>query len=108
MSITRVAMLEMMRRKDDQGRFVPFDVRLVHCNKTKRTGGQLVDYAAVTLPKREAMEMGKIMVAVSTNTKQGRNPNHMLQGTLNFLFANGEMRKGHIGLITRFNGMKVI
>jgi hypothetical protein len=101
-------MLEMMRRKDDRGRFVPFDVRLVHCNKTKRTGGQLVDYAAVTLPKRDSMQIGQALVNNATKSTTGKSPNHMLHGTINFLFASGEIRKGHIGLITRFNGMKVI
>lgn len=107
-------MLEQMKRKDERGRMVPFTVRLVECNRSKRTGGKLVTHENVTLPKREAhnltdkLKQSVGVAAQVANDTARKKPLHTIHGTINFLFGSGEIRKGHIGLITQFNAMKVI
>lgn len=95
--------LKEMRRKDEHGRFVPFTIEAVKCNYTKRTGGELVRYDGVTLPKRDG-------VILDTNLRASgeRNPRHLQNGTMNLMLPNKELRKVHTLLITKFNGETVI
>ena len=102
--ISRRQALFEMRRKDEKGKLVPFSVWLVLCNRIKNTGGQLVTYKDLTLPKSEAFAISK----TDRTNPRTKSPDHMRNGTINFLFPSGEFRKVHVGLITRFNGMKVI
>lgn len=94
--------LTEMRGKDRFGRFVPFDLVAVTCDHTHRTGGRVVEYMGVTLPQRDR-------VVLETNLKGGeRNPRHLNNGTMNVMLPNGELRKVHTLLITKYNGNGVI
>jgi len=99
-------MLEHMRRKDHKGRFVPFSVKMVRCDRTSKSGGEWLELNDVTLPKQEVKKISKQLPA--SGATENKNPNHRHNGTINFMLPNGQIRKGHIRLITRFNGMKVI
>lgn len=104
-----------MRRRDQRGKLVPFEVRLVECNRTQRTGGRLVTWGPVRLPHLDVAQLAEsLKVDAPAHDDRSelqeirKDPQHKLNGTINFLFENGEIRKGHVGLITRFNGLKVI
>jgi hypothetical protein len=102
--------LEMMRRKDEHGQFVPFSVTMVTCNRSKKSGGELLELKNVTLPHRERVEldtMERREIASKLPAKE-RGISHFKKGTINFKLPNGDLRMGHIHLMTRYNGERII
>ena len=88
-----------------RGQLPKFSIRAVTLNKRLGTGGDWLDLEKVQLPAREAT-----LRPFESLRAQGaaKHPNHGANGTINVLLPNMEIRKVHLRLITRFNGMKVI
>lgn len=109
--------LEMMRRKDERGRFVPFSITFVGCNFSKKTGGELITYNNVTLPQRERVELEtterryRDVIALPDEGSHGTplkgKPDYS-KTTVMFRTDGEEFRQAHIHLITRYNGETVI
>ncbi len=96
-----------------RGQLPKFSIRAVTLNKRQGTGGELLELEKVQLPAKEATlrPFDKIKAQGATlREPQGaaKHPNHGANGTINVLLPNMQIRKVHLRLITRFNGMKVI
>jgi hypothetical protein len=100
-------MLETMRNKDHRGRFVPFTVRVLTVDRTKKTGGDWLELVDVTLPQKEASKLSSFSTKKSEPTTR-KDPKHLQNGTINLKLPNTELRKAHLRLIRKFNGMTVI
>jgi len=95
--------LEEMRRKDERGRFVPFSLTFVTCNRAKKTGGELITYNHVTLPQRERVELHTAQNQQKNEKKTGYRKTTVMLRT-----SGDEFREAHIHLIRKFNGEKVL
>lgn len=93
-----------------RGQLPKFSIVAVTLNKRQGTGGDWLNLEKVQLPAREAtlrQAQGDTRQA-HEEQKTTKHPKHSANGTINVLLPNMEIRKVHLRLITRFNGMKVI
>lgn len=101
--------IKEMHRKDEDGKPVPFSLTFVTADKNKRTGGEVVDIAAAILTWGDDKAMRKALNEESVSAdKKEKKPNHWKHRTRNLLLPNGQIRKVHLSLITKFNGYDVI
>jgi hypothetical protein len=98
--------LEEMYKTDVKGKPKPFSIEFVTADTNRMTGGDLIKIEkAVLLQKNDKKILGSTSEA---KAKTRKNPNHWQNSTRNILLPNGEKRKLHIRLITKFNKQPVI
>jgi hypothetical protein len=96
-----IALREVLFQMDSE---TPFKVRVVKCNRIKKTGGEIREYTAVlNQPKRN--NSGKKFNAADFARRSNVNDN----GTLTIrLMGTEDVRTIHKRLIRKFNGQQVI
>lgn len=99
-----------MKQLDRQGKPIPFSVRVVEYNRQTKQGGRIVNYEGVTLTSadRKRRDDPPAVAEADGGNSTKKSPNHYRNKTRNLVLRNGEVRKIHIRLITRFNGHTVI
>lgn len=102
--ISRYSALMAMRRKDHKGRFIPFSIRFVSCDSSRKCGGELVEYKNVTLPQRQIVELTQMQANKGGEKKKPSS----YKSTVTFRTQDGEFKQCHVPLITRFNNEMVI
>ncbi len=95
-----------MTHKNEVGQFVPFSLKVVTCDRNKKTGGQIKHYTNVTLPKIDRHNVA--VMAAAKGGGSAKNPNHLKNATLNLLLPSGSVRTVHTQLIVEFNGEPVL
>ena len=98
--------LTNMRNKDHLGRFVPFSIRFVACDTSRKLGGQFVEYNNLTLPYREQQEMERVERPIQA--ADGSTKKYAQKTTVQFRTSSGEIKQCHIDLITKFNDQTII
>lgn len=83
----------------------PFSVEFVTCDVKRKKGGELIAVDGAVL-RRTTIDRAKESQPVS-NATTSRSANEYSNATRNLLLANGQTRKIHIRLITKFNGQTV-
>lgn len=79
----------------------PFSISFVTANKSKKTGGEILEL--------ENVKLNKFQKQVVKNIESIPKPaNETANEIRNFLLPNGQIRKCHIRLITKFNGQPVV
>jgi hypothetical protein len=102
--------LEIMGRKDRNGKPVPFDISYRTFNSQTKKGGKLKFYkGAVLVPGKNPDRIPDITLGyVAEEAKTSRNPEHYKNRTRNIELENGEIRKILIDFIDTVNGKKMI
>ena len=102
--------LKDMCKVDHKGRPVPFSIQFCTASKKRRTGGELIDLpqAVLSWNQKKGASKSEPLPEGKTAIESAKKPNHYRNRTRNLVLPNGEMRKVHISLITRFNGHEVI
>ena len=102
--------LEEIKKIDESGNAVPFDMEVRTYNRHNKVGGVLKRYSRAKLLIGKKMK-GKPFIDAEHFFRQHRprkNPNHWENRTRNIEIKPGEIRKINILLITKFNGSQVI
>lgn len=97
--------LDIMHSLDSVGKPTRFSLAVRSFNKFSKTGGRLLKYNNATLVFLE--EKTNAGIYKDIETKNSKNPNHLLNRTKNILLADGSIKKIHIRLMVEFNGKKV-
>lgn len=100
--------LRNMERTDHRNNPVPFSVQFVTADLSKKTGGEIIDLKGVVLPWAQKKKNKSTSQEPRNANSQGKKPGHYKNRTRNFLLPNGEIRKAHISLITKFNEQVVL
>lgn len=97
MEIIRLSeMLQVMKRRDENGEPVPFSITFVTCNQKLNTGGEKITFEQA------------VLVGGPSRSAKIKNPNHHQNFTRNIMAADGDqIITIHPILATRFNGMGV-
>ena len=86
----------------------PFSISFVTADNKKNEGGEWIDIAQAYkhefVTRRQMNEAQKYQPKSNVLSK---NPNHYANSTRNIRLPNGEIRKLHIRLITKFNNQIV-
>jgi hypothetical protein len=98
--------LETMEQTDKKNQLKPFSIVFVTADRNKKTGGDIIEIERATILKRLPGE--KKAAKPQANKSITKTPNHWDNSTRNILLPNGQKRKIHIRLITRFNNQPVI
>lgn len=102
--------LEIMSRKDEAGKAVPFDVEFKTYNRNNKTGGSSRQYKGAKLCMGEKLK-GRAFIDAEhfyRKEKNRKNPNHWKNRTRNIELQGGQVKKLNILYITKFNGLEVI
>jgi len=105
--------LEQMRSLDEEGRAVPFSMKVRTLQKNSRTGGKMITYPKAKMVMAEENPNRDSIMALRTKrtsrTGISRDPDHFGNKTRNIkTIPGGDIRKIHIRYIVEFNGKKVI
>lgn len=101
--------LELMKKTDDQGRAVPFDIEFRTFNSNNKTGGALKKYkGARLLIAKKKQAVFNPMEHEYRQFRVRKNPNHWDNRTRNIETPSGQVRKLKILYIDTFNGKKVV
>lgn len=89
----------------DTGEAKTFSCSVITCDLDRDRGGEILTLHNVRLHK-----LAKKKVEKETQNEESLSilPNERKNATRNLLLPNGQVRKIHIYLITRFNGQEVI
>lgn len=91
-----------MERTGAMGRPVPFDLTVVRCNRSKKTGGEVVTLKGVTLLRNErALPRQQRHAATTRERSQYKN-------AARDVWYEGREDCIHLFLILEFNGKRVI
>lgn len=94
-----------MEKFDQKGRPVPFDIEFVSCNRTDKTGGELIRLEKVILAKN-AKKRKKVKAG---GTGKSKPANQWRNGVRNLLIlSSNQIRKCRIRLITELNGHTIV
>jgi len=102
--------LEIMDSMDGQGKPVRFQLKYVTADRTKETGGEIIelkDACKCSVKIKQGKEIFSTKQNFPTNDRVTKDPNHWVNSTRNCLLPNGQKRKLHIRLIIEFNNKKV-
>ena len=102
--------LEIMDSMDGHGKPVRFQLKYVTADKTKGTGGEIIelkDACKCSVRTKQGKEIFSAKQKFPTNDRVTKDPNHWVNSTRNCLLPNGQKRKLHIRLIIEFNNKKV-
>jgi len=102
--------LEIMDSVDGHGKPVRFQLKYVTADRTKRTGGEIIelkDACKCLVRTKQGKEVFSVKQNFPTNDRVTKDPNHWVNSTRNCLLPNGQKRKLHIRLIIEFNNTKV-
>lgn len=87
---------------------LPFSIVYYSYDKRRGKAGERIELKGASCAVRRAKSESEGESAPSTGSGSAtRNPNHWQNATRNVVLPNGETRKLHIRLITRFNNQKV-
>lgn len=92
------------------GKGNPFDIEYVTADTRRGTGGKLVSHRHVVLSNK----MGRSNTGIGlAEPRKSKNPNHSAHSTFNIYVpseqnARERVKKVHLRLVTRFNGMEVL
>jgi hypothetical protein len=100
------AVLEEMEETDKAGQLKPFSIEFVKADRNKKTGGDIVSIEKAVILKR--MNYSSTTSTAVQQSGKNKKSNHWENSTRNILLPNGQKRKLHIRLITKFNGQPVI
>ncbi len=105
--------LSQMKTLDDDGRAVPFSIKVRTMQRFSKTGGQLRSWARAKLVIKEENPNSDSVLALRTKSKprssMRKNPNHFANKTRNIkILPSGKIKKINILFIIEFNGKKVI
>jgi hypothetical protein len=100
------AVLEEMERTDAKGQLKPFSIEFVTADRNKKTGGEIIKVDKAVILKK--MNYASSTSSVKAEPMNKKKSNHWENSTRNILLPNGQKRKLHIRLITKFNGQAVI
>lgn len=99
-----------MKKIDESGTAIPFDIEFRTYNKQNKMGGVLKKYKGVKLLIGVKLK-GKPFIDVDhfyRSVKLRKNPNHFQNRTRNIELPSGHIKKSNILYITKFNGLQVI
>lgn len=100
--------LAQMEQTDANGDKKPFSLQFVTANRSKKTGGRIIDLEQAVLNPAQSNPGGQ-KAAENGQEKPQKRPNHAQNNTLNIkILSSGKTRKVHKRLITYFNGEKVV
>ncbi len=102
--------LEQIKKTDDKGNAVPFDIEFYTYNRNNKSGGALKKYQGAKLLIGKKLK-GKPFIEADhfyRPVRARKNPNHWRNKTRNIELQSGHVRKFNILYITRFNGLQVI
>jgi hypothetical protein len=105
-----------MRRFDESGDPVPFQMKVVSVNRSQDTGGEIftIDQGVECVGKKDGKVMFNTRFQGKTIQFSKKDPRHWKNSTRNILvqksrqFRTGYILKVHIRLIIEFNHQKVI
>lgn len=108
--------LSQMRRFDDNGQPVPFQMKVISANRTHDTGGEIfcIDEGVECVGKKDGKVIFNNRYIGKLQYFPKRDPRHWKNSTRNILvkksrqFRTGYILKVHIRLIIEFNNQKVI
>ena len=102
--------LEIMESMDGQGKPVRFQLKYVTADRTKGTGGEIIelkDACKCSVRTKQGKEIFAERKIFPVNDQVSKDPHHWSNSTRNILLSNGQKRKIHIRLIIEFNNNKV-
>lgn len=102
--------LEEMKKTDDKGNAIPFDIEFRTFNKNNKMGGVLKKYDNAKLLIGKKLK-GKPFIDAAhfyRPVRVRKNPNHWENKTRNIELSGGQIKKLNILYITKFNGQEVI
>lgn len=83
-----------------------FDIEFVTCDRTRSTGGSLRVITNCIYPRKQKKET---QTPLSKEAYYSKAPRHFENSTINIQqLGNKEIRKIHIRLITKLNGIQVV
>ena len=101
--------VQLMKRVDEKGQAVPFNISVRTFNKNNKSGGRLDSYNGAKLLIGKKLK-GKEFIEAEHFFRQGKtrkNPNHWANATLNIETPTGRIVKAKIRYIIKFNGLWV-
>lgn len=102
--------LEQMKKTNEKGEAIPFDIELRTFNRNNKMGGVLKKYEGAKLLIGKKLK-GKPFIDAEYFYREQRvrkNPNHFENRTRNIELAGGQIKKLNILFITKFNNHEVI
>ena len=102
--------LQIMDSVDGQERPVRFQLKYVTADRSKWTGGEIIELKGAckcSVTTKKGKEIFPPKQNIPANDRVTKDPNHWVNSTRNCLLPNGQKRKLHIRLIIEFNNMKV-
>lgn len=88
-----------------------FSIEYVQLDTANNTGGKKVFYPEATLHKRkstESADLTPLLPKEGQGVVARKNPNHMDNLTINILLPGEQIRKVHVPLILKVNGIAVL
>ncbi|WP_417365910.1 hypothetical protein [Flavobacterium beibuense] len=101
--------LELMKRTDENGNAIPFDIEFRTFNKNNKSGGRMHSFKGAKMLMGKKLK-GKEFIEAEHFYRQGKkrkNPNHWDNKTRNIETPTGRIEKVKIRYITNFNGKQV-
>jgi len=102
--------LEEIKKTDEKGDALPFDIEFRTYNRNNKMGGVLKRYERAKLLIGKKLK-GKPFIDAEYFYRQQRvrkNPNHFNNRTRNIELPGGQIKKINILFITKFNNLEVI
>lgn len=85
-----------------------FSIEFVTADKHKQKGGEWIKIENCRKGHERTAAQKRAATKTQPKTELLKNPNHFDNSTRNLSLPNGEIRKVHIRLIRRFNGLIVL
>jgi hypothetical protein len=99
-----------MDKTDGNGRPLPFSLTFITADRIRNTGGDIIfiPEAQKCVGKKNGQVLFPTPVNVNSPNSITKDPHHRENETRNIYLPNGQVRKVHVRLITKFNGKTVI
>lgn len=99
-----------IKKVDEKGNAIPFDIEFRTYNHNNKMGGVLKSYtgAKLLIGKKLKGEKFELTTNVFREQRVRKNPNHWQNKTRNIELESGHIRKINILYITKFNDEQVI